>query len=158
MSKFLQLADDIDSDLREMDNDADELNARRLVLKERARVAVNTHHSGFNRVEEGLDALERIGRELSGSNSDKAALGKKAADDIAAAKANLAKEIEDQKAKVDAITAEELEKSKRPIAPDWTMEKNGLAKFEGKVLAEGSLTMPNNGHPLTMPNNGGRTE
>lgn len=149
MSKFLQLADDIDSDLREMDNDADELNARRIMLKERARVAVNTHHSGFNRVEEGLDALERIGRELSGSNSDKAALGKKAADDIAAAKAKLAKEIEDQKAKVDAITAEELEKSKRPIAPDWTMEKNGVAKIEGQVLAGVSVATPNTSSPAT---------
>lgn len=73
MSKFLQLAEDIEADFAELDKDADSLNERRLAVKERARVATNAHHKTYDRVEEGLDRLEQAAGALGAkSNSAKA--------------------------------------------------------------------------------------
>lgn len=76
MNKFEQLADDIEADFAELDKDADVLNARRLDIKERARVVTNAHHASYNRVEAGLSKLEQAAGALGGrSNSDKAKPG-----------------------------------------------------------------------------------
>lgn len=70
MNKFEQLADDIEADFAELDQDADALNARRLEIKERARLATNAHHESYNRVEAGLSKLEQAAGALAGrSNS-----------------------------------------------------------------------------------------
>lgn len=60
MRKFIQLAEDVENDLRELDADADELNARRLKAKERARLAINDQHRIQDRVEEGIAAIEKV--------------------------------------------------------------------------------------------------
>lgn len=71
MNKFEQLADDIEADFAELDKDADVLNARRLEIKERARVATNAHHASFDRVAAGLNKLEQAAAGMAGrSNSD----------------------------------------------------------------------------------------
>lgn len=72
MSKFLQLADDIEADLRGLDNDADELNSRRLNVKERARTIFNDHNTVYDRTEEGLRRMEAVLHDMGGSNSRKA--------------------------------------------------------------------------------------
>lgn len=60
MRKFVQLAEDIEADLKSLDNDADELEALRSSNKEAARQVVNDHHSIQNRIKEGLDAMRRV--------------------------------------------------------------------------------------------------
>lgn len=60
MNKWLQLADDIELDLKELDNDADELQSRRRANKERARGVVNDHHKIQDRVEDGLRRMEQV--------------------------------------------------------------------------------------------------
>ena len=65
MRKFVQLAEDVEADLKGLDNDADELNARRLKVKEAARQVVNDHHRIQDRVEEGIEAMRRVA-ELAG--------------------------------------------------------------------------------------------
>lgn len=69
MSKFLELAENIEADLKAMDVDADELNAIRLVNKEKARVVFNDHHATQKRVGAGLDRMAQAIKDLSGSNS-----------------------------------------------------------------------------------------
>lgn len=71
MNKFLQLAEDIEDDLRELDNDADVLNERRLMIKERARIATNAHHSTYNTIESGLSRLEDAAAGLGGRKNSK---------------------------------------------------------------------------------------
>lgn len=60
MRKFVQLAEDIEQDLKDLDNDADELQSRRRANKERARSVVNDHHKIQDRIDEGLAAMERV--------------------------------------------------------------------------------------------------
>lgn len=69
MSKFLELADSIEADLREMDEDADALNTKRLANKERARMIFNDHHTAQDRVAEGLKRMEAVIHDMSGSNT-----------------------------------------------------------------------------------------
>lgn len=69
MSKFLELAENIEADLKAMDVDADELNAIRLVNKEKARLVFNDHHATQKRVGAGLDRMAQAIKDLSGSNS-----------------------------------------------------------------------------------------
>lgn len=71
MNKFLQLADDIEADLQSLDRDADELNERRLSIKERARVATNAHHSTYNSIESGLTRLEEAASAMGGRKNSK---------------------------------------------------------------------------------------
>jgi hypothetical protein len=72
MSKFLQLADDIEADLKAMDADAEELNAKRLKNKELSRQIFNGHHAAQDRVLEGLKKMEQVMKDMTGSNSSKA--------------------------------------------------------------------------------------
>jgi hypothetical protein len=60
MRKFIQLAEDVEADLKELDNDADELDRRRRDGKERAKAVVNTHHRLQDRIDEGISALEKV--------------------------------------------------------------------------------------------------
>lgn len=69
MRKFLELADNIEKDLIELDKDADELEARRKLVKERARGAVNAQHRIQDRIEEGLRAMEAVASTVERSNS-----------------------------------------------------------------------------------------
>lgn len=71
MNKFSQLADDIEADLLGLDKDADELNERRLAIKERARVATNAHHATYDSVEGGLKKLEDAAAGLGGRKNSK---------------------------------------------------------------------------------------
>lgn len=69
MRKFFQLAEDIETDLRELDADADALQERRKAVKERARQAVNAQHRVQDRIEEGLKAMEAVVESLERTNS-----------------------------------------------------------------------------------------
>ena len=60
MRKFLQLAEDVETDLKELDADADALQARRKEVKERARQAINAQHRIQDSVETGIKAMEAI--------------------------------------------------------------------------------------------------
>lgn len=60
MRKFVQLAEDIESDLKGLDRDADDLERRRLEVKEAARTVVNDHHRIQDRIEEGIAAMRRV--------------------------------------------------------------------------------------------------
>ena len=79
MSKFLQLADDIESDLREFDDEADALNRKRLQNKDRAKTIFDDHHSAQDRVAEGLRRMEAVMHDMGGSNSRKMTDGERAA-------------------------------------------------------------------------------
>ena len=60
MRKFMQLAEDVEADLKELDADADALQARRKAGKERARQAINTQHKIQDNIEAGVAAMEKI--------------------------------------------------------------------------------------------------
>lgn len=60
MRKFVQLAEDVEADLKGLDKDADELQARRLLVKERATQAVNMQHKIQDTIEGGIAAMERV--------------------------------------------------------------------------------------------------
>ena len=60
MRKFIQLAEDVEADLKQLDADADELNSRRLAAKERARQAINDQHRIQDRINEGIAAIEAV--------------------------------------------------------------------------------------------------
>jgi hypothetical protein len=60
MRKFIQLAENVEADLKELDRDADELERRRLDGKERAKKVVNNHHRLQDRIDEGIAALEKV--------------------------------------------------------------------------------------------------
>jgi hypothetical protein len=60
MRKFIQLAENVEADLKELDRDADELERRRVVGKDRAKAVVNTHHLLQDRIDEGIAALEKV--------------------------------------------------------------------------------------------------
>lgn len=78
MSKFLQLADDIESDLKELDEEANLLNAKRLKNKERARQIFNDHNAAQDRVAEGMKRMDQVLHDMGGSNSRKASEDEKA--------------------------------------------------------------------------------
>jgi hypothetical protein len=69
VSKFLQLADAIEADLKEMDAEADVLNEKRLANKELARQIFNHHHEAQDRVAKGLERMGAVVHDMSGSNS-----------------------------------------------------------------------------------------
>ena len=71
MSKFLELADNIEADLKEMDVEADTLNEKRLANKEAARLIFNSHHAAQDRVRDGLARMAAVTKDLSGSNSNR---------------------------------------------------------------------------------------
>lgn len=71
VSKFLQLADDIESDLKDMDDEAELLNSKRLANKERARQVFNDHHGAQDRVADGLRRMGAVIHDMSGSNSSR---------------------------------------------------------------------------------------
>lgn len=76
MNKFSQLADDIETDLADLDKDADALNERRLAIKERARLATNAHHSTYDGIEGGLKRLEDAADAMGGrKNSTETKVG-----------------------------------------------------------------------------------
>jgi predicted nucleic acid-binding Zn-ribbon protein len=60
MRKFMQLAEDVEADLKELDADADALQARRKAGKERARQAINAQHKIQDNIEAGVAAMEKI--------------------------------------------------------------------------------------------------
>jgi methyl-accepting chemotaxis protein len=60
MRKFVQLAEDVENDLKELDNDADELDRRRRQSKEAARQVINDHHRIQDRIDEGIAAMQRV--------------------------------------------------------------------------------------------------
>lgn len=60
MRKFIQLAEDVEADLLELDNDADELASRRARSKERAKNVVNRHHRIQDSIDSGIGAMERV--------------------------------------------------------------------------------------------------
>ena len=73
MRKFLQLAEDVETDLKDLDKEADLLQERRKQVKERARQAINAQHRIQDSVETGIKAMETIADELgikSNSRSD----------------------------------------------------------------------------------------
>jgi methyl-accepting chemotaxis protein len=89
MRKFVQLAEDVEADLKGLDNDADDLNHRRLQVKESARQVVNDHHRIQDRIEEGIAAMRRVSEAAGLPNTrtaeelaEIAAANKKFADDL----------------------------------------------------------------------------
>ena len=90
MRKFVQLADDVESDLKSLDNDADELDRRRRETRESARQVVNDHHRIQDRIEEGIAAMRRVAEAAGLPNSRTAAELAAIAADETAAKGNSA--------------------------------------------------------------------
>lgn len=72
MSKFLELAENIEADLREFDEEADVLDMKRRRNKERAHVIFSDHNDVQDRVKAGMDRMEAVMHDMGGSNSRKA--------------------------------------------------------------------------------------
>lgn len=93
MRKFLQLAEDVESDLKEFDKLADELNERRLEARERVKGAVNVQHKIQDRVIEGVTAMEKAAeaagmpRENTRTAAELAEIEKREAEELARAEA-----------------------------------------------------------------------
>jgi len=127
MRKFIQLAEDVEADLKELDNDADDLDRRRRDGKERAKAVVNTHHRLQDRIDEGILALEKV--------ADSAGLARpntRTAAELAAIDA-------EEKAAIDRLKTE-AETSE--VGQKFMNEQIELAKAEAPKLGEASGDTP----------------
>lgn len=79
MSKFLQLADDIEADLKHLDQRADDLAMIRRRNRERADEILDQHEDAQNRVAEGMRRMDAVLNDMGGSNSRKLTEAEKAA-------------------------------------------------------------------------------
>lgn len=68
-SKFTELAQAIKGDLQNFDSQADELMARREMLRRRGEEVFAKHRERQDEVHQGLDAMERALHDMEGSNS-----------------------------------------------------------------------------------------
>lgn len=71
MSKFLELAESIESDLQVMDAAAEALDAQRLANKVLASEVMGGHMAVQARVKEGLEKMRGVIHDMGGSNSRK---------------------------------------------------------------------------------------
>lgn len=69
MNKFRELAFGIQQDIADMNEEADELMAKREELRVRKNVIFARHHEHHREVRSGLDVLEHALNDLEGSNS-----------------------------------------------------------------------------------------
>jgi hypothetical protein len=69
MNKFKELAEGIAGDMKNFNQQADELLARRESLRKRGEVVFAKHRENQSSVAEGLDAMEAAMNDLDGSNS-----------------------------------------------------------------------------------------
>lgn len=133
VSKFLQLADDIESDLKDMDDEADVLNEKRLANKERARQVFNDHHKTQDRITDGLYRMGAVIHDMSGSNSSREPSDAEKKAIMAAHEAAIAAHAEAEKAK-QSSSGDKAEAPKLGEGSGVTPES-----FRGDIVVDGEV-------------------
>lgn len=134
MRKFIQLAEDVEADLKELDNAADDLADRRRKGKERATAAINNHHRIQDRIDEGVSALEKVA-DAAGfvrANSRTAA-------EIAAIEAEEKAQLEKLKGDKQTVNSTEVGEAGPLIDPPIDGEKEGDPLADGQQAKEPKL-------------------
>jgi hypothetical protein len=135
MRKFIQLAEDVEADLKELDNDADELDRRRRNGKERAKAVVNTHHQLQDRIDEGIAALEKVADDAGISRQNR-----RTAAELAAIEAEETANQAKLKGETQVVSAEDVGK-----LPDGIVEPPAEGMVDGDPLSAGQLAKDSSG-------------
>lgn len=134
MRKFIQLAEDVEADLKELDNAADDLDHRRRQGKQEALAVVNQHHRLQDRIDAGIAAMQKVADDAGvlRTNSRTAA-------ELAAIEAEEKKQLEKLKGDKQTVNSTEVGEVGPLIDPPIDGEMEGDPLVDGQQAKEPKL-------------------